>query len=257
MVCSMSVTDITGASHARLRHRCIRLDWFPRRSRTHQRGPSGQRSRPVGTSAGALAAAGVEVYRGSLTTSTSCGAPPPRRTASFILPSITARRSRATSRARPMRIAALSKRSPTCWPGPVGRWSSHRYARGRTGTHRDGEGRTGRRAFARRSGEAFGDRTFTVSLASRGIRSVVVRLSPTVHGQGDYGFMARIIGIARDKGVSGYIGDGNNEWPAVHVMDAAHLFRLALENAPAGSVCMPSPMKACRCVRSRRSWVAS
>ena len=57
-----------------------------------------------------------------------------------------------------------------------------------------------------------------------------------MHGEGDYGFMARIIGIARDKGISGYIGDGSNEWPAVHVMDAAHLFRLALENAPAGSV---------------------
>ena len=77
---------------------------------------------------------------------------------------------------------------------------------------------------------------FTVSLASRGIRSVVVRLSPTVHGEGDYGFMARIVGIARERGVSGYIGDGNNRWPAVHVMDAAELFRLAVESAPAGSV---------------------
>jgi nucleoside-diphosphate-sugar epimerase len=77
---------------------------------------------------------------------------------------------------------------------------------------------------------------FTASLSARGIRSVVVRLSPTVHGEGDYGFMARIVGIARDKGVSAYIGDGNNQWPAVHVNDAAKLFRLALENAPAGSV---------------------
>ena len=76
---------------------------------------------------------------------------------------------------------------------------------------------------------------FTLSLASRGIRSSVLRLPPTCHGDGDNGFMAAIVGIARAKGVSGYIGDGANRWPAVHRLDAAHLFRLAVEQAPAGS----------------------
>jgi len=75
-----------------------------------------------------------------------------------------------------------------------------------------------------------------LGMAARGVRSSVIGLPRTVHGDGDrHGFIARMVAIARDTGVSGYPGDGTSRWPAVHVLDAAHLFRLAVEDAPAGS----------------------
>ncbi len=89
--------------------------------------------------------------------------------------------------------------------------------------------------FSGPGGIRAGSDALVLRAASRGVRSSIVRLPPTVHGRGDKGFIPRLIEIARKSGYAAYIGDGANRWPAVHRIDAAHLFCLGLEKADAGS----------------------
>jgi nucleoside-diphosphate-sugar epimerase len=81
-----------------------------------------------------------------------------------------------------------------------------------------------------------GSEALALSYADRGVRPVALRFSPTVHGEGDHGFTARLAQIAAEKGIAGYIGDGSNRWAGVHRSDAARLVRLALEDTTGVSV---------------------
>jgi nucleoside-diphosphate-sugar epimerase len=79
-----------------------------------------------------------------------------------------------------------------------------------------------------------GSENLALEFVDRGVHTVSLRFAPTVHGTGDHGFIATIAAVARQKGVSGYPGDGTNRWAAVHRVDAGRLVTLGLEKAPAG-----------------------
>jgi nucleoside-diphosphate-sugar epimerase len=101
-----------------------------------------------------------------------------------------------------------------------------RAAAGRTGTEQD----------RLDSGPRVDSENAVIGMAARGVRSSVIRLAPTVHSSLDHhGFVPTLIAMARKNGVAAYVGGGSNRWPAVHTLDAARLYRLALEAAPAGS----------------------
>ena len=189
-------------------------------------------------SAAALVAAGAAVQRGTLDDLDSLHSAAAASDGVIHLAFMHDSRSRETSRRCRTRIAAPSrhsaKRSQATDRPFVIASGTLGLAPGRVATEQDEQTPDSMCAPSVAGSRLVG--AVALSFAARGVRSSVVRLSPSVHGEGDHGFMAALIAIARDKGVSGYIGDGSNRWPAVHRFDAAQLFRLALETAPAGSV---------------------
>lgn len=215
-----------GSSDARFRYRCIRLHRLRRPSRAHGSGPSGGRARPLGRRSSCPPRRRRSVHRGSLDDLNSLRVAAAASDGVIHLAFIHdfsqyENAAKTAQRAVEALGVALegSERPLVVTSGVLG------LPKGSLATEHD----------TAAPGARFSEQT-ALPTASRGVRTPVIRLSPTVHGEGDHGFVATLINVARETGASGYIGDGSNEWPAVHRLDAAHLFRLALENAPAGSV---------------------
>jgi len=123
-------------------------------------------------------------------------------------------------------IGAALEGSGKPFVGTSGTLVLARIALGRTGTEQD----------RLDGGPRVDAENAVIAMADRGVRSSVIRLAPTVHSPLDrHGFVPTLIGMARAHGAAAYVGDGSNRWPAVHTLDAARLYRLALEGAPAGS----------------------
>jgi nucleoside-diphosphate-sugar epimerase len=103
-------------------------------------------------------------------------------------------------------------------------------APGREATERD------RSPFSGPDAPRGGSESLALDFVDRGVHTVSLRFAPTVHGEEDHGFVAALVGVARNRGSAGYVGDGTNRWSAVHRLDAARLVRLGLEKAPAGAL---------------------
>jgi nucleoside-diphosphate-sugar epimerase len=101
---------------------------------------------------------------------------------------------------------------------------------GREATERD------RSPFSGPDAPRGGSENLALDFVDRGVHTVILRFAPTVHGDGDHGFIAALVGIARNRGSVAYVGNGSNRWSAVHRSDAARLVRLGLEKAPAGAL---------------------